>query len=182
MSFRQVHRSRLKYITIIRGAVRNDVIQRWTTYVTQFRLCMAKGPNRSWATIDGCIRLFCGRLRVLSATTISSVPCYEYNFKGFCGRIICGYSHAFIKCKVQHTLCSCNLFIKTKAKLRSEIEHYFSVHVYHNFQFAAPWASLSVLTKGAVRLTVQTWQFSFPTKTKGSYGKRQLNFTTLKIY
>ena len=138
-------------MTIIKGALGNDIIQRWTTYVTQFRLCMAKDPNRSWATIDGCIWLFCGRLCVLSATTISSVPCYEYNFKGFCGRINCGYSHAFIKCKVQHTLCNCNLFIETKAELRSEIEYYFSVH---NFQYAAPWASLSVSTKVAVRSTV----------------------------
>ena len=86
---------------------------------------MAKDPNRSWATIDGCIWLFYGRLGDLSATAISSAACYEYNFKGFCGRINCGYSHVFIKCKVQHTLCNCNLFIKTKSYLGSEIKHYF---------------------------------------------------------
>ena len=93
------------------------MIQRWTTYVTQFRLCMVKDPNRSWATIDGYTWLFCGRLGDVSATAIPSAPCYEYNFKGFCGGIHCGYSHVFIKCKVQHTLCNCYLFIETKSKL-----------------------------------------------------------------
>ena len=86
---------------------------------------MAKDPNMSWATIYGCIWLLYGRLGDLSATAISSATCYEYNFKGFCGRINCGYFHVFIKCKVQHTLCHCNILTETKSNLGSEIKHYF---------------------------------------------------------
>ena len=51
---------------------------------------MVKDSNRSLATIDGYIWLFCGRLGNLSAYTISCAPCYEYNFKGFVVGLIVG--------------------------------------------------------------------------------------------
>ena len=52
---------------------------------------MTKVPNRSLATIDGYIWLFCGRLGELSATALSSAHCYEYNFKGFVVGLIVGF-------------------------------------------------------------------------------------------
>ena len=83
---------------------------------------MAKVPNRSWATIDRHHWLSCGLSDDFSVNAISFAPCYEYNFKGFCGRINCGYSHACIKCNVQHTAFNCNLFNETKSNLGSEIK------------------------------------------------------------
>ena len=47
-------------MTNISCAVGNNPIQRLATYYTQFRLRMAKIPNRSWATIDGHLWLSCG--------------------------------------------------------------------------------------------------------------------------
>ena len=104
----------LKYMTVIRGAAVNNPIQRWSTYDIQFRLRMSKDPSRSWASIDGHLWLSCGLSGDLSATSLTSGPCYEYNFKGFCARLNCGYSHTCIRCKVQHPACNCNLFKETK--------------------------------------------------------------------
>lgn len=104
----------LKYMTVIRGAAVNNPIQRWATYDIQFRLRMSRDPSRSWATIDGHLWLSCGLSGDLSATSLTSGPCYEYNFKGFCARLNCGYSHTCIKCKVQHPASNCNLFKETK--------------------------------------------------------------------
>ena len=101
-------------MTIIRGAVAKNPIQKWTTYDTQFRLRMAKDPNRSWDNIDGHLWLSCGLSGHLSATAVSTAPCYECNSKGFCGRMNCGYSHTCIKCEVEHPASTCNLFNKTK--------------------------------------------------------------------
>ena len=101
-------------MTIIRGAVAKNPIQKWTTYDTQFRLRMAKDPNRSWDNIDGHLWLSCGLSGHLSATAVSTAPCYECNSKGFCGRMNCGYSHTCIKCEVEHPASTCNLFNETK--------------------------------------------------------------------
>ena len=69
-------------MTIIWGAVGNNLIQRWATYY-KFWLPMAKDPSRSWTTIEGHLWLYCGLSGDLSATAISSAPCYEYNLTGF---------------------------------------------------------------------------------------------------
>ena len=132
----------LKYMTIIRGAAANNPIQKWATYDTQFRLRMAKDPNRSWANIDGHLWLSCGLSGDLSATVVSTAPCYEYNFKGFCGRMNCGYSHTCIKCKVEHPASTCNLFNETKFQsgLRNKTPDFSGSRSYaqQNFRFAAP--------------------------------------------
>ena len=129
-------------MTIIRGAAANNPIQKWATYDTQFRLRMAKDPNRSWANIDGHLWLSCGLSGDLSATAISTAQCYEHNFKGFCSGMNCGYSHACIKCKVNHPTCICNLFNETKFQsgLRNKTPDFSGSRLYahHNFQFAAP--------------------------------------------
>ena len=64
-------------MTIIRGAAANNPIQKWATYDSQFRFRMAKDPNRSWANIDVHLWLSCGLSGDLSATAISTAPCYE---------------------------------------------------------------------------------------------------------
>lgn len=100
----------LKYMSVIRGAASNNPISKWLAYDMQFRLRMGKDPSKSWSQIDGHLWLSCGLSGDLSATTQASAPCYEYNFKGSCTRLLCTYAHVCLKCRVPHPASSCNLF------------------------------------------------------------------------
>ena len=100
----------LRYMAVIRGAAVNNPISKWLVYDMQFRLRTSKDPNRSWSQIDGHLWLSCGLSGDLSTTCQGNAPCYEYNFKGSCTRMLCNYAHVCIRCKVPHPASSCNLF------------------------------------------------------------------------
>ena len=97
-------------MAVIRGAAVNNPISKWLVYDMQFRLRTSKDPNRSWSQIDGHLWLSCGLSGDLPATCQGNAPCYEYNFKGSCTRMLCNYTHVCIRCKVPHPASSCNLF------------------------------------------------------------------------
>ena len=65
-------------------------------------------------SIDGHLWLSCGLSGDLSATSLTSCPCYEYNFKVFSLGLLAAIPKTCIKCKVQHPACNCNLFKETK--------------------------------------------------------------------
>ena len=100
----------LKYMTVIRGAAVNNPISKWLVYDMQFRLRTSKDPKRSSSRIDGHLWLSFDLSGGLSATCQGNAPCYEYNFKGSCSRMLCNYAHVCIRCKVPHPASSCNLF------------------------------------------------------------------------
>ena len=128
----------LKYMTIIRGAASSNPLHRWANYDMQFRLRMSKDPSRSWDTIDGHLWLSCGLSGDLAASTISTGPCYEYNFKGFCTRVNCNYSHTCIKCKVQHPASTCNLFKESKFQSTYKNARFSNNPYNATFRSAAP--------------------------------------------
>ena len=130
----------LKYMTIIRGAASSNPLHRWANYDMQFRLRMSKDPSRSWDTIYGHLWLSCGLSGDLAASTISTGPCYEYNFnfKGFCTRVNCNYSHTCIKCKVQHPASTCNLFKESKFQSTYKNARFSNNPYNATFRSAAP--------------------------------------------
>ena len=113
----------LKYLSVIRGAASNNPINKWLCYDMQFRLRMSKDPNKSWSQIDGHLWLSCGLSGDLAATTQSAAPCYEFNFKGSCTRLICTYAHVCLKCKVPHPASTCNLFRNQRYRPRLGYPH-----------------------------------------------------------
>ena len=104
----------LKCIAVIRGAAVNTPISKWLVYDMQFRLRTSKDPNRSWSQTEGHLWLSGD----LSAMCQGNAPCYEYNFKDSCTRMMCNYVHVCIRCKVPHLASSCNLFNQSSIQPR----------------------------------------------------------------
>ena len=102
----------LKYLVIIRDTASDNQIQKWIAYDQQFCLRMSKNPHKSWSTIDGHLWPICG----LTGSAYNKDPstsnsaCYDYNYKGFCSRMNCFYSHLCIKCSMSHPINACSQF------------------------------------------------------------------------
>ena len=81
--------------------------------------------------------LSCGLPGDVSATKQSAAPCYEFNFKWSCTRLICKYAHVCLKCNVPHPASSCNLFKDQRFRPRFG---------YTNSRFAANFAQNELAT------------------------------------
>lgn len=96
----------LKYIDTIRtGASRNPNSQGWLDYDKQFRLRKSIDPSISWSAIDSELWLI-----YMASTTnnpTASHKCYDYNFKGYCSRQSCLYSHLCMYCSGSHPQVHC---------------------------------------------------------------------------
>lgn len=96
----------LKYIDTIRtGASRNPNSQGWLDYDKQIRLRKSIDPSISWSAIDSELWLI-----YMASTTnnpTASHKCYDYNFKGYCSRQSCFYSHLCMYCSGSHPQVHC---------------------------------------------------------------------------
>lgn len=107
----------LKYMHAIRlGASRTSGLG-WRTYDEQFRLKKARYQTISWATVDAELwLLFMYKASGYEGGSTSSPlvanknavgKCFDYNYKGFCLRLPCGYKHLCLKCNGNHPIIGC---------------------------------------------------------------------------
>lgn len=97
----------LRYLTIIRETATSNPLQKWLSYDEQFRLRMSKDPTKSWANIDGHLWLMCALTGNMVTKEQKSMSCYDFNFKGFCIKTNCFYTHTCIRCNMGHPILTC---------------------------------------------------------------------------
>ncbi|XP_062613568.1 uncharacterized protein LOC134275305 [Saccostrea cucullata] len=103
----------LKYINIIRTAAQRSSNLNWLNYDIQFRLKRSRNHTLDWGCVDAELWLLYvshGHNTLSQQTpnyTSKSPKCFDFNYKGTCGRPYCTYQHACIKCSNNHPLINC---------------------------------------------------------------------------
>ena len=102
------------YMSVIRGAVSDAPFERVYQYDRQFRLRVAQNHTKSWAQIDVFLWLqyIAKGAQGIANNMVYNIgkPCYDYNFKGFCRKYQCLFTHSCMKCSLQHPAISCVKF------------------------------------------------------------------------
>ncbi|XP_061167326.1 uncharacterized protein LOC133176185 [Saccostrea echinata] len=103
----------LKYINIIRTAAQRSTNLNWLNYDVQFRLKRSRNHTLDWGSVDAELWLLYvthGQTTLSQQApnhTSKSPKCFDFNYKGTCGRPYCTYQHACIKCSNSHPLINC---------------------------------------------------------------------------
>lgn len=105
----------LKYMNTIRTAAQRSPNLNWLNYDIQFRLKRSRNHTVDWGSIDAELWL----LYVAQGSFITSpqmtnfsnksAKCFEFNYKGSCGRPYCNYHHVCLKCNNNHPSIYCRV-------------------------------------------------------------------------
>ena len=130
----------LSYMSTLRGVAADNQVHKWVSYDQQFRLRMAKNPNKSWSTIDGHLWLICGLIGHAPIKNQSNLACYDYNYKGFCEKFNCLYTHTCIKCSMAHPIVVCPQL--TYKNVQQGVHNGYNANSYiqpNQMQYAQSW-------------------------------------------
>ncbi|KAJ8304803.1 hypothetical protein KUTeg_018386 [Tegillarca granosa] len=107
----------LKYIHTIRLGASRSSGDGWKTYDIQFRLKKVKNPEMFWAVVDQELWLlymsYQHNSTINKPVSASFNKCYDYNYKGFCSKKPCPYSHLCIRCSQTHSHLKCKSFLNS---------------------------------------------------------------------
>ncbi|KAJ8318056.1 LOW QUALITY PROTEIN: hypothetical protein KUTeg_003147 [Tegillarca granosa] len=107
----------LKYIHTIRLGASRSSGDSWKTYDIQFRLRKFKNPEMSWAVVDQELWLlymsYQHNSTITKPVSASFNKSYDYNYKAFCSKKPCTYSHLCIRCSQTHPHLKCKSFLNS---------------------------------------------------------------------
>ena len=94
-------------MSIIRGAAKDNSVDKWYTYDQQLRLRVSKDDTKKWLSIDGFLWLRIMTINTPKTNNNYGYKCYDFNFKGLCKRNNCLYRHVCLKCNFPHPAINC---------------------------------------------------------------------------
>lgn len=100
------------YMSIIRGAAKENSVDKWYTYDQQFRLRVSKDHTKKWSSIDVFLWLRIMTINTPKTNNNYGYKCYEFTFKGLCKRSNCLHRHVCLKCNFPHPAINCRKFME----------------------------------------------------------------------
>lgn len=114
----------LKYIHTVRLAASRVNNLGWLRYDEQFRYKKARNPMIPWGKVDQELWLLyvynCNNLQPVHGSCIQARKCYDFNYRGACGKASCQYAHLCMKCSKQHPSKFCKQIDKTNGFNRTK--------------------------------------------------------------
>lgn len=100
----------LKYMQTIRLGANRSPFSNWIEYDRQFRLKMSKFMSTHWGSVDDELwLLYMSSQSPMTTQHPFTLKCYDYNFRGSCGKYPCLYQHSCMYCHKTHPRIYCRL-------------------------------------------------------------------------